>query len=72
MITKSLLKIKNIVERIIVCYYVLTAHSFWFFSCGPENNYKKGMAAYEQNTSNIFEDVIVDFLTNKKYDKRGI
>lgn len=56
-------------ERIKICYYVLTAHSFWFFSCGDEMNYKKGISAYEQNTYNIFEDVIVDFLTNKKYNR---
>lgn len=58
-------KIYRFFERIRVCYYVLTAHSFWFFSCGPENNYKKGMAAYEQNTSNILEDVIGEFLASR-------
>lgn len=56
---------KRFIERIKVCYYVLTTHSFWFFSCGPENNYKKGISAIEQNTYNTFEDVIVEFLTNR-------
>ena len=57
-------KLKLLAERIEVCYYVLTAPTFAFFSCGGEKNPRRKMKCYEQNVFRTFNEAVAMFAEN--------
>lgn len=54
-------KIKNIIERLTICWYVLTRHTYAVFFCSKDLKHKE---CYENNTFPIFNETIADFVTN--------
>ena len=48
-------------ERLIICWHVLTKHTYAVFFCSKD---LKQQACYEKNTFKVFNETIVDFVSN--------
>lgn len=54
------------IERLKICWYVLTRHTYAVFFCSKN---KKHQECFEKNTFDIFNKSIVDFVNNDyKYE----
>lgn len=49
------------IERLKICWYVLTRHTYAVFFCSKD---KKHQECFEKNTFDIFNKSIVDFVNN--------
>lgn len=61
-VTISSSKSTSIMERIKVCWKVLSAYTFVFCSAGKMPNYKKNICCIEQNTYDEFNAVVSSFV----------
>lgn len=53
-------------ERLIICWYVLTRHTYAVFFCSKD---MKNVECYEKNTFKVFNETIVEFV-NDNYGKQ--
>lgn len=60
---------KEIIERIKICYYILTSHTYYVF-CIDKNNKDKG--CFIENYNKCIDKAIINFLNSDSYKKLKI
>lgn len=57
---------KGIIERIKICYYILTSHTYYVF-CMDKNN--KCKRCFIENSNDYIDKAIIKYLNSDSYKK---
>ena len=57
---KLLNKLNQMIERLKICWYVLTRHTYTVFFCSKDMKHQE---CFENNTFDVFNQAIVEFVS---------